>query len=122
MHEQKDRYYYKQTGWVEYYTNWYYFYSNGQLAENTTIDGYVLGPGVVWDKNPEYTAEKALTTAQKKYSNEPDIDVSVSPAFQYKNGEKFYMIYLASKSVQANGGTATIGNYRVFADGRIEQM
>ena len=33
----------KVTGWKEINNNWYYFYGNGQMAANTTIDGYTLG-------------------------------------------------------------------------------
>lgn len=111
-----------QTGWVENVDNWSYYYSNGKMAVNTVIDGYVIGPGGCWDRNPEYTPEQALEIAKKKYGNDPDAVVTVSPNFEYKNGKKYFLIHLASKGAQAHGGTGTIGNYHVYADGRIEEQ
>ncbi|MDO5518142.1 MAG: cadherin-like beta sandwich domain-containing protein [Clostridium sp.] len=39
-----------KTGWVQVPTNnkWYYFYSNGDMATNTTIGGYKLGSDGAW--------------------------------------------------------------------------
>ena len=31
-----------KTGWILYGGKWYYLYSSGSMAENTTIDGYVI--------------------------------------------------------------------------------
>lgn len=36
------------TGWKLIDGNWYYFYSNGYMAHNTTIDGYYLNDSGVW--------------------------------------------------------------------------
>ncbi|NSW35891.1 N-acetylmuramoyl-L-alanine amidase family protein [Bacillus sp. Xin1] len=33
----------KAKGWKEINGTWYYFYNNGQMAANTTIDGYIIG-------------------------------------------------------------------------------
>lgn len=42
-----------KTGWVnEGEDNWFYFYSDGTKAVNTTIDGCVLSVDGKWDKNP----------------------------------------------------------------------
>ena len=30
------------TGWLNYGGTWYYLYSNGKMATNTTIDGWVI--------------------------------------------------------------------------------
>lgn len=37
-----------QTGWISYNGGWYYCYSNGQMAHDTTIDGYKLGSNGAW--------------------------------------------------------------------------
>lgn len=37
-----------QTGWIYDNGNWYYCYSNGQMAQDTTIDGYELGSSGAW--------------------------------------------------------------------------
>lgn len=37
-----------QTGWIYDNGNWYYCYSNGQMASNTTIDGYKLNSNGSW--------------------------------------------------------------------------
>ena len=37
-----------QTGWVYDGSNWYYMYSDGSMASNTTIDGYVLNASGAW--------------------------------------------------------------------------
>jgi len=44
------------TGWRKIDGNWYYFYSNGYMAKNTVIDGYVLGNDGAW------TSETATET------------------------------------------------------------
>ncbi|EKQ56798.1 MULTISPECIES: transglutaminase domain-containing protein [unclassified Clostridium] len=36
------------TGWKLIDGNWYYFYSNGYMAHDTTIDGYYLSSGGAW--------------------------------------------------------------------------
>ena len=37
-----------QTGWKKIDGKWYYFYSSGAMAYDTTIDGYELDSGGVW--------------------------------------------------------------------------
>lgn len=37
-----------QTGWIYDNGNWYYCYSNGKMASNTTIDGYKLNSNGAW--------------------------------------------------------------------------
>jgi len=110
-----------QTGWIQTPNNWNYFYSNGKMAENTVIDGYIIGSSGGWDRNPEYTANQALKIVEKKYADQPDILVSVSDNFGYEDEAKYFMIHLASKSYQAMGGTGTIGYYKVYVNGAIEE-
>lgn len=55
---------YMKTGWIndrnKYYDNWYYCYSNGEMAKDTVIDGYVIGiygewvEGVTKDEVEQY--------------------------------------------------------------------
>ena len=60
-----------KTGWVnEGEDNWFYFYSDGTKAVNTTIDGCVLSVDGKWDKNPEFTPEIAVNLAKQKYSDD----------------------------------------------------
>lgn len=47
------------TGWRLIDRNWYYFYSNGYMAYNTTIDGYTLNTDGAWS----LTQESEPTTA-----------------------------------------------------------
>nr|WP_279285837.1 hypothetical protein [Clostridium sp. SM-530-WT-3G] len=39
-----------QTGWINDNGTWYYLYESGEMASNTYIDGYYLGPSgsMVW--------------------------------------------------------------------------
>ena len=39
-----------KTGWVQLSGNWYYLYSDGSMACNTTIDNYKLGSDGAWIK------------------------------------------------------------------------
>lgn len=110
-----------QTGWVETPYNWNYFYSNGKMAESTVINGYIIGSGGGWDRNPEYTANQALKIVEKKYADQPDILVSVSDNFGYEDGEKYFTINLNSKSFQSMGNNGIIVSYKVYANGVLEE-
>lgn len=37
-----------KTGWIQDKGNWYYCWSNGQMASNTTVNGYTLNGSGVW--------------------------------------------------------------------------
>lgn len=37
-----------RTGWIQDGGNWYYCWSNGQMASNTTVNGYTLNGSGVW--------------------------------------------------------------------------
>jgi hypothetical protein len=39
------------TGWRQLDRNWYYFYSDGYMASDTTIDGYYLNSDGAWTTN-----------------------------------------------------------------------
>ncbi|NAS19439.1 hypothetical protein GND98_016655 [Clostridium butyricum] len=39
------------TGWKVIDGNWYYFYSDGYMAHDTTIDGYKLASTGAWTQN-----------------------------------------------------------------------
>ncbi|AGX43461.1 putative cell wall binding repeat protein [Clostridium saccharobutylicum] len=41
----------QKTGWIYDNGNWYYCYSNGQMAHDTTIAGYYLGSNGAWTNN-----------------------------------------------------------------------
>lgn len=61
---------YMKTGWIQdnYYGTWHYFYSNGAMAYNTTIDGYELDEDGIWIK-PSKDAEEARNLILKEDSN-----------------------------------------------------
>lgn len=65
------------TGWAKIDGKWYYFYSNGYMAHNTTIDGFKLGSDGAW----VITGEAASTTT----SEEKIIDVTVGTAQEFVN-------------------------------------
>lgn len=110
-----------KTGWVQQGDNWFYFYYDGTKAVNTTIDGYTLGIDGNWDKEPEFTSEMAINFAKQKY-NDSSIAVTCGGSFDYKNGKKYYYVHLATKDAWKFGGTGTIGNLRVYADGTLEMI
>lgn len=49
------------TGWRSINGNWYYFYSNGYMAKNTTIDGYYLDSSGVWNNSVSVQAKVTLS-------------------------------------------------------------
>lgn len=51
------------TGWRLIEGNWYYFYSDGYMAENTTIDGYYLSSSGSWTNSISSNAQ--ILTLQK---------------------------------------------------------
>lgn len=56
------------TGWRQIDGNWYYFYSNGYMAKNTTIDGYYLNFNGVWiDSSSKYSVD--MNDAQAYLNN-----------------------------------------------------
>lgn len=109
-----------KTGWVnDGEDKWFYFYSDGTKAVNTTIDGCILGVDGKWDKNPEFTQEIAVNFAKQKY-NDDSIEAICGGSFDYRNGRKYYYVHLATKGIQESGSTGTIGNCMVFGDGTVE--
>lgn len=110
-----------QTGWVQQGDSWFYFYSNGTKAINTTMGGFTLGVDGKWDKNPEFTPQMAINFAKLKYSDS-STEATCGGSFDYTNGKKYYYVHLATKDIQKLGGTGTIGNCKVYADGTVQMM
>ena len=48
------------TGWRLIDGNWYYFYNNGYMAYDTTIDGYYLNSSGAWTNNKGNSAQSKL--------------------------------------------------------------
>lgn len=48
------------TGWRVIDGNWYYFYSNGYMAHDTTIDGYYLNSNGAWTQDVASQDNKAI--------------------------------------------------------------
>lgn len=49
------------TGWKEIGGNWYYFYSDGYMAQNQYIGSYYLGSDGAWTTNiPEYVKKTGV--------------------------------------------------------------
>ncbi|NAS19007.1 hypothetical protein GND98_014290 [Clostridium butyricum] len=111
----------RKTGWVQQGENWFYFYTNGTKAINTTIDGFTLGVDGKWDKNPEFTPQMAINFAKLKYSDS-STEATCGGSFDYSNGKKYYYVHLAKKDIQKLGGTGTIGNCKVYADGTVQMI
>lgn len=55
------------TGWKLISGNWYYFYSDGYMAKNTTIDGYFLNGSGIWTNSS--STETKVTLSDVDYSN-----------------------------------------------------
>lgn len=128
-----------RSGWVQDQGNWYYLNSDGTMASNTTIDGCYLNEKGIWIDTPaskskqaesesnasntdQFTYTKAIEIAKDGYSSDTSgIDFSSSSdSYGYDDsGRKYYLVHLASRKLRASGGTGTIDNLRVFADGTI---
>lgn len=74
------------TGWRQIDGNWYYFYSDGYMATNTTIDGYYVNSDGVWvDLNSRHSVDMndvqiylnnmSKEHKNKKYHNCTDTDI-----------------------------------------------
>lgn len=42
---------YMKTGWIQFDNYWRYFYSNGEMAHDTVINGYVIDTAGIWAKD-----------------------------------------------------------------------
>ena len=56
------------TGWKLIDGNWYYFYSDGYMARNTTIDGYYLNNSGAWT-NDKPVSQKIQGTWKERYES-----------------------------------------------------
>lgn len=70
------------TGWRLINGNWYYFYSNGYMAHDTTIDGYYLNSSGAWSNSyetavnaQEYLNSMSIEHKRSKYKNCTDSDI-----------------------------------------------
>lgn len=61
------------TGWRNIDGNWYYFYSDGYMAKDTTIDGYNLNSSGAWtndvSKTYNYSYDDCLQIGKAFFSN-----------------------------------------------------
>lgn len=100
------------TGWKLIDGNWYYFYSDGYMAHDTTIEGYYLGSGGAWT-NSIITKEQAVQTVlnDHKYIDKPnDNDISLVKIYN----KTYYRIYthITYSLTDFNGGI----KYRTESD------
>ncbi|WP_297418416.1 cell wall-binding protein [Clostridium sp.] len=65
------------TGWNKIDGKWYYFYSDGYMAKDTSIDGYILGSDGAWINNEP--------TASTTSSNEKIVNITVGTAQEFVN-------------------------------------
>lgn len=78
------------TGWRQLGNKWYYFNSDGYMAHDTTIDGYILGSDGAWENSiPNNTA--AETAVSKKPSKEK---LETTPDFSWfqENGNTYFKV------------------------------
>lgn len=55
------------TGWKEIGGNWYYFYSDGYMAQNQYIGNYYLGNNGAWTTNiPDYVKKTGVISDNSK--------------------------------------------------------
>lgn len=106
------------TGWKLINGNWYYFYSDGYMAHDTTVDGYYLNSSGAWT-NSTITVDEAKQIALNKvkatkYPN-TDTKVIVIPYFDvYEKtieGKNGYIITIGEDNTENTVPTA-----RVFVD------
>lgn len=73
------------TGWKLIDKNWYYFYSDGYMAKDTTIDGYYLNDSGAWTNSAPSDYESNLDSLGQQILNNISIE---SPSFSLKyNGD-----------------------------------
>ncbi|MFW2490705.1 transglutaminase domain-containing protein [Clostridium chromiireducens] len=79
------------TGWKLIDKNWYYFYSNGYMAHDTTIDGYYLNSSGAW-----------TNSVQSSYASDLDsLGQAILSNIRLEN---------ASFSIKYNGDINNVGN------------
>lgn len=91
-----------QTGWLNANGTWYFLNSNGTMAKNTTIDGYVLNSSGAWIQNTTNNSGNAANNTSKTtneyFSNTPQSlknVVSISPKHvYYQNGNLVMEAYV----------------------------
>jgi hypothetical protein len=78
------------TGWLQVGDKWYYFNSDGHMAHDTTIDGYILGSDGAWENNTPSNNTTA-TSVSKKPSKER---IEIAPDFSWfqENGNTYFKL------------------------------
>lgn len=64
---------YMKTGWIYFDNFWRYFYSNGEMAQNTVVDGYVIGKSGFWTESEATTQSELEYYKNLAYQNVGDI-------------------------------------------------
>ncbi|EHI97642.1 cell wall binding repeat-containing protein [Clostridium sp. DL-VIII] len=75
------------TGWRNIDGNWYYFYSDGYMASDTTIDGYYVNSNGVW-----------ISTNNSNKTNDKSQVANVSTSTKTKDGSKKILIAYFSQT------------------------
>jgi len=65
------------TGWRYINGNWYYFYSDGYMAHDTTIDRYYVNSSGAWTTNQTSTVNNVQDTKIKLTFNNEDVIVKL---------------------------------------------
>ena len=65
------------TGWRYIDGNWYYFYSAGYMAHDTTIDGYYVNSSGAWTTNQASTGKNIKDTRIKLSFNNEEVIVKM---------------------------------------------
>ncbi|GEP63143.1 hypothetical protein CBE01nite_09110 [Clostridium beijerinckii] len=74
-----------RSGWVNDNGNWYFCYAHGQMAHDTTIDGYYLNSDGAWT-NGEITADQA----RKLILNVDSTYIASNPNYQLSTNYREY--------------------------------
>lgn len=107
-------------GWTAIDGKWYYFNSNGYMAHDTTIDGYILGTDGVWKNNTSSNysnkIKKPITRlTNKEVSNLPDVKISNTMKSINSVNNINNELYLKEEYLDTNGNVvpaSVTGSYK----------
>jgi|GEM_PF-1962823 len=78
------------TGWRYINGNWYYFYSDGYMSHDTTIDGYYLNSSGAWQINQsQYVSDNNTNNQASTVNNVKDTRIKLS----FNNEEVIVKMY-----------------------------